>query len=580
MDDRWITDWTPSERWPSYTRANSGEVMPTPATPLGQQFTWEHGIVLGWKDGYLRSGNYSEEEWVDEHPASCGFFGGYMYINLSNVRMQGVRNPAVTVEQLDLAFFGDHPDVPPYKPDPRDERPDLTDKILAHLGWLMTTTSSPEFDGEKADTRAFAAARPDLTTLTDAELLARARATQPMLRKLFESHTITSSGSGVAPGILFAVGQAIGDATVPMKLVSGIGDVDSAEASYALWDLSRTVAGSAELTAAFDAGVPGVLERLAASGGDDARAFLAAWEPFIREFGSRGPVEYEIWADTWETKPAFALAALDRIRLQRDDESPRIRNARKAAEREAAVTEVRAKVQALGNDELAGQFEAALVAANQLAFRERTKTNLIRAVHEGRMCFRELGRRHAAAGHLADPLHVFMLLEAELDAFVADPGSFSATLAARYADWLTLWDLEPPFFVVDGRVPPLSSWPRKGEAVTTLLGVGDSIQGVPGCPGIVQARARVILDPTDPGALEPGDVLIAPSTDPSWTPLFMPAAAVVVNVGGQISHSIIVSRELGLPCVVSATDATSRIPDGALIEVNGDTGLVTVLELP
>jgi len=97
---------------------------------------------------------------------------------------------------------------------------------------------------------------------------------------------------------------------------------------------------------------------------------------------------------------------------------------------------------------------------------------------------------------------------------------------------------------------------------------------------VIKARARVILDPTDPGALEPGDVLVAPSTDPAWTPLFMPASAVVVNVGGQISHSIIVSRELGLPCVVSATDATVRIPDGALIEVNGDTGTVTVLELP
>ena len=60
----------------------------------------------------------------------------------------------------------------------------------------------------------------------------------------------------------------------------------------------------------------------------------------------------------------------------------------------------------------------------------------------------------------------------------------------------------------------------------------------------------------------------------------MPAGGVVVNVGGQISHAIIVSRELGLPCVVSVTDATSRIPDGALIEVNGDTGQVTILELP
>ena len=59
MDERWITDWTPSARWPSCTRANAGEVMPTPASPLGQQFTWENGMCLGWRDGYVRSGNYS-----------------------------------------------------------------------------------------------------------------------------------------------------------------------------------------------------------------------------------------------------------------------------------------------------------------------------------------------------------------------------------------------------------------------------------------------------------------------------------------------------------------------------------------
>ena len=103
------------------------------------------------------------------------------------------------------------------------------------------------------------------------------------------------------------------------------------------------------------------------------------------------------------------------------------------------------------------------------------------------------------------------------------------------------------------------------------------LSGVAGSPGIARGLARVVLEPADPGALAPGDVLVAPNTDPSWTPLFMAAAGVVVNVGGQISHAIIVSRELGLPCVVSVTDATVRIPDGAMIEVDGTTGTVRIL---
>ena len=103
------------------------------------------------------------------------------------------------------------------------------------------------------------------------------------------------------------------------------------------------------------------------------------------------------------------------------------------------------------------------------------------------------------------------------------------------------------------------------------------LTGAPGCAGVARGPARIITDPGDPLALEPGDVLIAPQTDPSWTPLFIPAAAVVVDVGAMNSHAIIVSRELGIPCAVSVTDATRRIPDGAMVEVDGAAGTVRLL---
>ena len=85
-----------------------------------------------------------------------------------------------------------------------------------------------------------------------------------------------------------------------------------------------------------------------------------------------------------------------------------------------------------------------------------------------------------------------------------------------------------------------------------------------------------MLSPHEPQRLCPGDVLVAPITDPAWTPLFVPAGAVVVDVGAQISHAVIVARELGIPCVVSVTDATRRIPDGAAVTVDGTAGTVTV----
>lgn len=584
MDDRWFTDYHPSERWPHYTRANAGEVMPSPVTPLCQKFTWDEGIIHGAAEGSCRAGLYEPEEYDPVLPEVFGFFGGYFYLNLSNIRMQGVRNPLVTVEQLDLAFFGDHPDVPPYVEHPEDAKPHLGPKIEAHTGWIMTRTDWPELLDDQATVNAARAARPDLRALSDGELLERARATKPGLVWGFNQHYMASSSSGVAPGILGAIAEAVADPTIPMRLVAGLGDVDSAAPSHAIWAMSRTIRGSDELTAAFDGSLDTVLDRLRASDGEAATGFMADFDAFLVEYGSRGPNEWEISAETWETNPALVVAMLDRVRRQGDDESPQRRAERATADREALTAEVRAKVAAIPEDqggaELAGMFEAALVAANFMIYRERAKTNIIKTVHEGRMVFRELGRRHADAGNIADPFHIFMLVSDELDAFVADPASFSDLLATRNADWEKLADLEPPFIIADGKVPPLDEWARKGTGGIDPAKVAEVLTGIAGSPGVVEGRARVILDPADPAALEPGDIMVAPNTDPGWTPLFMAAGGVVVNVGGQISHAIIVSRELGLPCVASVEGATEKIPDGAIIEVDGSNGRVTIKELP
>jgi phosphohistidine swiveling domain-containing protein len=580
VQERWITDWPVSERWTHYTRANAGEVLPNPASPLGQQFSWEKGMIPGWRDAYIESGNYSLDEFDADRAEVVGFFGGYLFINLSNVRMQGVRSPAITIEQLDLAFFGDRLDVPAYIAHPDDDRPDLMEKALRHIGWMLTAQDYPEIDAFKQQTITLRCGRPDLSMLTDDELVARARMTQPLLQTGFHHHGVASSASGVAPGILYAIGDAIDDPTMPMVLCSGIGNVDSAEPSYRMWELSRQVRASRILTTVFNAGVDGLLDRLKSEASADAAEFLAAWDQFIIDFGSRGPSEWEMASPTWETEPELALAALNQTRWQTDVESPANRNQTKVIERTTKIAEVRAAVAALGNDGLNAQLEVAIVATNQLAFRERTKTNLVRVVHEGRMVFRELGRRHGLAGNLNHVEHVFMLLDDEVESFVKNPTFMTTTLAGRYEQWHELWDLEPPFIITDGNVPPLPQWPRKGQAIVESVATGDILQGIPGCPGVVQGIARVILDPRDPMALEPGDIMIAPVLDPAWTPLFMTAGGVIVNVGGQISHAIIVSRELGLPCVVSVEHATDQIPNGATIEVNGATGKITIIELP
>jgi pyruvate,water dikinase len=105
------------------------------------------------------------------------------------------------------------------------------------------------------------------------------------------------------------------------------------------------------------------------------------------------------------------------------------------------------------------------------------------------------------------------------------------------------------------------------------------LRGTPASPGQVAASARVILDP-HVAQLAQGEILVAPSTDPGWTPLFLTASGLVMETGGAMSHGAIVAREYGIPAVVGVTGATERIRTGQSITVDGTTGSVTLVPQP
>ena len=580
MQDKWFTDHPPSERYPHYTRANAGEVLPTPASPLGQTYGFDNAIGHGFQEASIVMGAYEEDDYRDGKPEMVTFFGGYFYINMSCVRIQAVRNPAITVDQLDLAFFGDRPDTPPYEPHPKDDKPHLQEKIDAHMQFVLTTSYWPELEEEKERAAQIRADRPDLSSLTDDELVAHLRNLHPYIRDFTTNQMVAATSSGIPPGMLGAVAEAISDPTMPMRVLAGLGDVDSAAPSFALWELSRLVRGDGELSAVFDEGVDGLFDRLETLDSPNTQRFRDDFDNFVYEYGSRGPNEWELSAHTWETDPSIPIRTLDQVRKQPDEKNPQNGADSASEDRQQVVEEVRAKLAELGNEELVGVFEGALVGANQMVFRERAKTSLVRVLHESRMAIRELGKRHAESGTVNDPEHIFMLLDEELESFVADPSRYSALLHDRYENWLKLWDLTPPFFLRDGIIPPLTEWETRAPTAESALSEGDVLGGTAGCPGVVTGRARIVRDPTSPPDLEPGDIMVAPLTDPAWTPLFLAVDGVVVNVGGQVSHAVIVSREMGIPCVVSVADATERIEDGATITVDGTNGNVTLIRNP
>lgn len=549
----YVTDTTLSSRFPIYTRANVGEVFPDPVTPLTSDTAlWL--AELGWRDAWFRMGAFEEAEFPDGEFCQLGVVGGYCYLNASLIRLFGERAPGLSWRDMDEQFFGAQPGIPEYIEAPGDVRPDLSERVGATFGWVFGQRSLADLTSltEHRDiTRRLRAERPDLGSLDDHQLWARYADNLEMHRTLFGEHLFTTYMATVPVGVISAVATTVGRPDLIMPILSGIGEVDSAAPSHAMWALSRLDPGSDE--------------------------FEAAFAEFLYEFGSRGPNEWESRSPTWETRPTLALAAIDRMRAAPESADPAEQHARRANDRARASDELLAIV--AGDPATHAQLEAAITCTNAwLPGRERTKTNNIRLIHEMRMAMRELGRRMVERG-VFDEIEDFGFVRgAEIDILLdGDAASLTPLIRERRTEYARLTELVPPFVFVGEPESP-TTWSRRDGASSDQLAAGEALVGMPGCPGQATGRARVVLDSHDPTSLEPGDVLVAPITDPSWTPLFVPAAAVVVDVGAALSHAIIVSRELGIPCVVSATDATKRIPNGALVSVDGSTGLVTVLE--
>jgi len=573
----WIGDSELGERFPAWTRGNAADVFPDPFSPLGKSLVLLKGMSPGLRDAYIDLGalNYDEYENPDA-PDLFKMFGGYVYNPLTLTRILGARMPGASPEMIDQAFFDERDEVPPYDEEPWHISESNEAKLGESVGWAMSAQSLPELDDDRDMVRAQRAQRPDLSSLSDGALLARARSMVPLLQRTFENAMRVSSLSGLGPGALGAVCEGIGDPSLSIRLLAGI-EVDSAAPSHAMWELGRIAAASDAVSTAFGAGPDHVLDELRASASPDAADFLERFDTFLFEHGSRAQNEYDLYATSWEVKPRIALAAIDLMRRSAESQAPTVRHEASVVERDRIVADVREQI--AGDAETAGMFEAALGSAQLfLAGRERAKTNLVTIINEMRVALREFGNRLVERGVIDRIEKMFMATDSELDRLRHSPETIVPTLDARWVQFQTLFDRKP-VFVVNGRVPDLSEMtPRDHSAESGI--VGTVLAGSAGSSGSATGRARVILDAADPEGLEPGDILIAPQTDPSWVPLFVPAAGVVVNVGAMGSHAMIVSRELGVPCVVSVADATDIIPDGATVTIDAEAGTVTIDALP
>ncbi|MGB3736349.1 MAG: PEP-utilizing enzyme [Ilumatobacter sp.] len=540
----WETDNPPSTQWPLYTRGNVGEVFPEVVLP----FTWDligKAAEDGWRQGFVRMGLVADGDFSDaEDMIILSVFGGYCYINASYVRLLGVRAPGGKVENIDTMFFGES-DAPAYEARDGDKNFKASLMLGKTLLRLLSTKELPAMEQDKVKVDRFVDRYPGDDASND-ELMAYCQSFPPFFEHLFFRHIDNTFSHALVAGAMTDLVVKADKVDLLVSILGGIGDIESAAPAVAMWKLSRLDAGSAEYEAAF--------------------------AQFLADFGTRGPNEWDIGSDPWGFRPGMATAAIDAMRRADESHAPGTQATRLAAVRDDALVEVRGELNRIDRFQFDKAYGATVLFSQA---RERSKTTVIKAIHSVRRAQNVMHLRAAADGGVDARWKSCLLNVDEFTRYLEDPGSFTDLIEERAELHGRLSNLIPPF-IVDATVPDVDTWDARASSARALTS-GDTMQGIAGCSGVARGRARVVLDPGEPGDLGPGDVLIAPITDPSWTPLFLAAEAVVVDVGATMSHAVIVSRELGIPCVVSAVGATRSIPDGAEIEVNGDTGVVTVL---
>jgi pyruvate, water dikinase len=285
---------------------------------------------------------------------------------------------------------------------------------------------------------------------------------------------------------------------------------------------------------------------------------------FLRRHGYHGPGEGEVETRVWREDPHPLRRLLALYAAKPDTESPHADADRKASARDAAERQLLA---AAGGP--LGRQRARLtlrLARRFIPLRGTGKVSYLQSLDVLRAAARRLGALLVEQGTFDEAGDAFYLTADELAApITTDVGplvSDRRAIRARYQS-LTLpaaWTGQP--------VPERS--PEDGERPRCLKGVG-------ACTGVVEGRAIVVLDPSS-AEIEPGDILIAHTTDPAWVSLMFLAGALVVDIGGLMSHAAVVARELGIPCVMNTGCGTTALRTGDLVSVDGGTGAVEILE--
>jgi rifampicin phosphotransferase len=550
----------PSTVW---TSANIQEVLPGLVTPL----TWS-GVRDGLNDAF-RAPFLEIGAIRDSRTVFVGSFYSRLFLNVSALRSMADRMIGTSPEAIDEQYLGTArgPNQPRRQPLLRRlwAYRETTPKLLRLMWQLPGRVEQVErqlqafLDQERGK---------DLRAASLAELVAtmdRATAECPDVGGL---HISTSIGASVAFEMLSqSLRKWFGAeaAELSSRLITGMNDVASAVPGLEIWRLARLATRDSGLRSALDATDPWVqIEQL---DGEAAVEFRRELADFLSRYGHRSVMEGDVAATPWAEDPNAVLVLVANFVDLPPEAEPRLVAARQRAIRLTTTEAIERRLDPVRR--LVFRFVLAQ-AQRYVSLRERTKSMLMEISHYFRQFTRALERHFHQQGLLADPRDLYFLTYPEVRQIVElgpEGMGLEQRIRRRKAEYERNRSIQLPESFV-GRPQPLAEAPD--------VPASEKLSGIPVSPGIATGRARVILDPRQSARIEPGEILVAPVTDAGWTPLFLVASGLVVDIGGPLSHGSTVAREYGLPAVVNVKVGTRLIQTGRTITVNGSTGDVFI----
>ncbi|AFR48202.1 PEP/pyruvate-binding domain-containing protein [Gordonia sp. KTR9] len=527
--ETWDPLHSPSSPDLHWSTSNVAEAIPGVMTPLSWSLwgpTLERGArCAGFEMGVLSKREAQMTSDVNRHYFRS--FYGRPALQVEYMALMGDRMPGTSGEEAVASILGRVPDGWQGKP---------TNRRVPIIAWKMArlTVTGP------GRMRGVAAA-------VDSWYL-------PFLRRVDEAKTSSETAQ------LFAEAAEKFDAAVNLQVVGNVAVVVPIFTA-----LERVVERSGK----------GDIAKLSGFGGAEVSGLVTdVWrasrgevslKEILDRIGFHGPMEGELSGTVWREDSSPLRDLIASYAREEDSADPRLKEAehRRAATQSAAellaATPIRQRPFVRGLLKLAAQ---------RIPLRGVAKRALLQALDGARAAARKHGEFEVAAGRLRNTSDVFFLTASEIERLPADAQSLIDQRRTRHSLYETVtmpdsWKGSP--------VPEVASATDDSErsGVARVDGIGVSA-------GVVEGIARVLHTP-DFSAVQAGEVLVTPTTDPSWSSVMLLSSALVVDIGGALSHAAVVARELGVPCVVNTRTGTKAIRTGDRVRVDGKTGVVQII---